>query len=75
MDRGVNRNNLNVSLRCEVVTEIHHHSSKHTFSIGITSQLFDLLVPKDIEIIWLSNLLFVSVPDESYSRNMSCTLN
>ena len=33
-----------------------------------------LLLPK-ILIIWLSNLLILSVPDEGYSRNVSCTLN
>jgi hypothetical protein len=32
-----------------------------------------LLLPK-ILIIWLSNLLILSVPDEGYSRNMSCTI-
>jgi hypothetical protein len=34
-----------------------------------------LLAPKDFENIWLSNLLIMSVPDEGYSRNVSCTLN
>jgi hypothetical protein len=28
-----------------------------------------------IEIIWLFNLLILSVPDEGYSRNASCALN
>ena len=34
-----------------------------------------LLAPKDFKNIWLSNLLIMSVPDEGYSRNVSCTLN
>ena len=30
--------------------------------------LFGLLAPKDVPIIWLSNLLIMSVPDEDYSK-------
>ena len=33
-----------------------------------------LLLP-NILIIWLSNLLILSVPDEGYSRNVPCALN
>ena len=33
-----------------------------------------LLLPKHL-IIWVSNLSILSVPDEDYSRNASCTLN
>ena len=33
-----------------------------------------LLLPK-LYIIWLSNLLIFSVPDEGYSRNKSSALN
>jgi hypothetical protein len=29
---------------------------------------FYLLAPKDLKMIWLSNLLAISVPDESYSE-------
>ena len=32
------------------------------------------LLPK-LEIIWLSNLSIFGVPEEGYSRNVSCTLN
>ena len=32
------------------------------------------LLPK-LEIIWLSNLSILGVPEEDYSRNVSCTLN
>jgi hypothetical protein len=28
------------------------------------------LAPKDFKIIWLSNILALSVPDEGYSRNV-----
>jgi len=31
--------------------------------------------PKDFKIILLSNILALSVPDEGYSRNVSCALN
>jgi len=33
-----------------------------------------LFFPK-LQIIWLSNLSNLSVPDEGYSRNKSCALN
>jgi hypothetical protein len=36
---------------------------------------FDLLAPKEFRFIWYSNFLTLSVPDESYSRNVSCALN
>ena len=37
---------------------------------------FGLLDPKDFYIIWLSNLLIISVQSvEGYSRNVSCALN
>ena len=34
-----------------------------------------LLASKTFKIIWLSNLSTLSVHDEAYSRNSSCTLN
>jgi hypothetical protein len=37
--------------------------------------LFGLLAPKDVSIIWLSNLLIMSVHDEDYSKNAPCALN
>ena len=33
------------------------------------------LLPKTISIMCLSNRLIMVVPDEGYSRNLSCTLN
>ena len=36
---------------------------------------FSFLAPKDFKIIWLSNILTLSVADEGYSRNASCTFN
>ena len=33
-----------------------------------------VLAPKDFHIIWFSNILALSVPEEGYYRNMSCTL-
>ena len=36
---------------------------------------FGLFAPKIFEIIWFSNLLTLSIPNEGYSRNVSCTLN
>jgi hypothetical protein len=36
---------------------------------------FGLLAPKEYEIIWVSNLLTVRVPDVHYSRNASCALH
>jgi len=42
---------------------------------GYPVEDFALLAFKHFKIIWLSNLLTTSVPDECYSRNASCTLN
>jgi hypothetical protein len=36
---------------------------------------FGLLAPKTFKIIWFSNLSTLSIPDEGYSRNVSCALN
>jgi hypothetical protein len=36
--------------------------------------LFGLLAPKDVSIIWLSNLFIISVPDEDYSKDAPCAL-
>jgi hypothetical protein len=36
---------------------------------------YSFLAPKDLKIIWFSNLLALSVPDEGYYRNVLCTLN
>jgi hypothetical protein len=36
---------------------------------------FDFVAPKDFKIIWLSNILNLSVPDEGYNRNASSALN
>ena len=36
---------------------------------------FGLLVPKEFKIIWLYILSILCVPDEGYSRKMSCALN
>ena len=33
------------------------------------------LVPKDLLIIWLSNILSLSISGEGYYRNASCALN
>ena len=44
------------------------------FLFVMSFRFFGLHAPKDFKIIWLSNLLINNVPDESYSRNMSCTL-
>lgn len=35
---------------------------------------FGILAPKDFKVIWQSNLLIMTVPDEEYSRNASCIL-
>lgn len=40
----------------------------------ILFRCFDILAPKDIKVIWHSNLLIMTVPDEEYSRNASCIL-
>jgi len=33
------------------------------------------LLPKTFILFWFSNILALSVPEEGYYRNMSCTLN
>ena len=35
----------------------------------------DFLAHNDFKMIWFSNILVLSVPDEDYSRNASCALN
>ena len=43
--------------------------------LAVLFRPFDLLVPKDINIIWLpSSLLIMSVTDICYSRNATWTL-
>jgi hypothetical protein len=34
----------------------------------------DLLSLKELQAIWISNLFIMSVPDEGYFRNTTCTL-
>jgi hypothetical protein len=42
--------------------------------LAILFQLLGFLAPKDFHIIWLSNILALSVPDEGFSGNASCVL-
>jgi len=42
--------------------------------LAILFRPFDFLAHKDFKIIWLSNILTLSVPDAGYSRNVSCAL-
>jgi hypothetical protein len=45
--------------------------------VGVWLSSLDTLIfllPKYSLIIWLSNLMILSVPDEGYSRNVLCTL-
>jgi len=42
---------------------------------AILFRSFGFLAPKDLKIIWFSNILALSVPDEGYSRNAWCALN
>lgn len=41
--------------------------------LAIRFRPFDLLVPKDFQIIWLSNLFILRVPGEGYYRSVSCS--
>ena len=41
--------------------------------LDILFRYFSFLAPKDLKIIWLSNLLTLSVPDEGHSRKVSCS--
>ena len=43
--------------------------------LTILFKIFGFLALKDFTIIWLSNILILSVPDESFSRNALCALN
>jgi hypothetical protein len=43
--------------------------------LEILLRLFGFLAPKYFYISWLCNLWILSVPDEVYSRNVSCALN
>jgi len=49
----------------------------YTYVTVILYSPFGCIASKDFlnKIIWLSNILVLSVPDESYSRNASCALN
>ena len=42
--------------------------------LAIFSMSFGFHAPKDLSIIWLSNILTLSVPDEVYFRKVSYTL-
>ena len=56
-------------------TKVLLPQTRVTFALLFLFRLFDLLAPKDFKIIWLSNLLIMSVPDKGYSREVSCILN
>jgi hypothetical protein len=43
--------------------------------LAILFRPFVFLAPKDLKIIWLSNILALSIPHEAYSRNVLCALN
>ena len=43
--------------------------------LDILFRAFSFLAFKDFEIIWLSNILALNIPDEGYSRNASYALN
>jgi len=45
----------------------------HLFSFNYTCNIS--FNKQDFRIIWLSNILALSVPDEGYSGNVSCALN
>jgi hypothetical protein len=40
--------------------------------LDILFKPFGFPAPKDFTIIWLSNILYLSVPDEGFSRILSC---
>jgi hypothetical protein len=42
--------------------------------LTILFRFFGLFAPKNFHIIYLSNILSISVPDEGYFRNVSCGL-
>ena len=46
----------------------------HISILAIFSMSFGFHAPKDLLIIWLSNILTLSVPDEVYFRKVSYTL-
>jgi hypothetical protein len=43
--------------------------------LSILFRLFDFLASKDFKIIWLSNILTLSIPNVGYCRNVLCTLD
>ena len=45
------------------------------YCLYIPSNMFFLKLKDNWLIIWLSNILALSVPDEGYSRNASCAIN
>jgi hypothetical protein len=58
----------NTSWRLARVANIEEDHSWFRLSFGF-------IAPKHLIIAWLSNLLILSVADEGYYRNESCTLN
>ena len=53
-------------------------SARHSWPwsiLAIMFRSFNILAPKDFLIIWLPNLLILSVPDKGYSRSASYVLN
>jgi len=55
-----------------LLPQVHVKVTLDDFWLSCLGPLLFLL-PK-ISIIWLSNLLALSIPDEGYSRNMQCAL-
>jgi len=76
------------SLRLYIVLNHHIELEFYVKTVALLPQTvisaaFDYLVlvlwfscsQRFFKIIWVSNLLTLSVPDEGYSRNTTCTLN
>jgi uncharacterized protein YhhL (DUF1145 family) len=65
--------------RCQDLQNWHYNAFDITltdnFLLAILLRLCGLLGPKICLFIWLFKLSTLSVPDEVYSRNVSCTLN
>jgi hypothetical protein len=54
--------------------DFEHNGKVTTNTFDYLTILFAFLASKDCYIIWFSNIMIISEPDEGYHRNSQCVL-
>ena len=62
------------SIRDEIVA-LQRDPNDHTKQTVVNCQLLGVCITIKVELFWFLNLLTMKVPDEYYSRSVSCALN